>query len=68
MLLLVTGVQTCALPISLTGVADGTWSVEWWDTLAGKRVATGDVTASGGALQLAPPAFQADIAARLKKH
>ncbi len=54
--------------VTLAGVSDGAWSVEWWDTLAGKRLAAGEATASGGVLQLAPPAFQVDIAARLKKH
>jgi hypothetical protein len=53
--------------VTLAGIGDGVWSVEWWDTLAGKRVATGETTASGGTLQLAPPAFQVDVAARLKK-
>jgi hypothetical protein len=53
--------------VTLAGVGDGAWSVEWWDTLAGKRVATADATASGGVLQLTPPAFQVDIAARMKK-
>ena len=42
-------------------------TVEWWDTLAGKRLAEVKATASGGTLRLQPPAFQADIAARLKK-
>jgi hypothetical protein len=53
--------------ITLLGAADGAWSIEWWDTLAGRRISSGEATASGGALQLAPPDFQADIAARLKK-
>ena len=53
--------------VTLEGVDDGSWSVEWWDTLAGERLANGVVTAVGGALRLTPPAFQVDIAARLKK-
>jgi len=53
--------------VRLAGVGDGVWSIEWWDTLAGKRVATADATASGGVLELIPPAFQVDIAARMKK-
>jgi Cellulase (glycosyl hydrolase family 5)/Domain of unknown function (DUF5060) len=53
--------------VTLAGVDDGSWSVEWWDTLAGERLANGDVTAVGGALRLTPPTFQMDIAARLKK-
>ncbi len=46
------------------GVEDGAWSVEWWDTLAGKRVASGEVTAAGGTLRLEVPTFQIDVAAR----
>jgi hypothetical protein len=53
--------------VTLAGVDDGLWSVEWWDTLSGKRLAEAEATASGGTLRLQPPAFQADIAARLKK-
>jgi hypothetical protein len=53
--------------VTLTGVEDGSWSIEWWDTLAGQAVAKAEITATNGALQLAPPAFQVDIAARLRK-
>jgi len=53
--------------VKLTGVEDGPWSVEWWDTLTGKRLAQGEVSARSGALLLEAPAFRADIAARLKK-
>jgi len=53
--------------VTVAGLGDGLWAVEWWDTLEGKRVATSETTASDGLLMLEPPAFQADIAARLKK-
>ncbi|MGO8677086.1 MAG: DUF5060 domain-containing protein [Limisphaerales bacterium] len=53
--------------VTLTGLDDGPWLVQWWDTLEGKPVATTQATCSGGSLQLEPPPFQADIAARLKK-
>jgi len=53
--------------VTLAGVDDGLWSIEWWDTLSGKRIAEVEATASGGTLRLQPPAFQAEIAARLKK-
>jgi hypothetical protein len=53
--------------VTLVGVADGTWSVEWWDTLTSKRVASTNAIASGGTLRLEPPAFQVDLAGRLKK-
>jgi hypothetical protein len=53
--------------VTLLGVEDGLWSVEWWDTLTGKRVGTAETIGSGGALRLDPPAFRADIAARVRK-
>lgn len=53
--------------VTLTGLDDGPWRVEWWDTLKGKRVGVSEATVSGGTLQLEPPAFQADLAARLNK-
>ena len=53
--------------VTLGGVDAGLWSIEWWDTLSGKRIAAVEATASDGNLRLQPPAFQADIAARLKK-
>ena len=52
--------------VTLAGLTDGPWTIEWWDTLAGTRVATAETTASAGTVQLEPPPFQADIAARLK--
>lgn len=53
--------------VTLQGVADGTWSIEWWDPHSGTCVARGEAAARSGALQLLPPAFQMDIAGRLKK-
>jgi hypothetical protein len=52
---------------TLLGVADGRWSVEWWDTLEGKPVATSEAVATGGALRLEAPGFRTDIAARVRK-
>ncbi len=53
--------------VTLTGVDDGTWSVSWWNTLAGESVAESEVHVTDGKVLLIPPAFQADIAAHLKK-
>ena len=53
--------------VTLVGVDNGAWAIEWWDTLTGKRVAGNEATASGGALRLEATAFQVDIAGRLKK-
>jgi hypothetical protein len=54
--------------VTLAGIDNGEWSVEWWDTLSGKRISEVEATASGGSLRLQPPSFTADIAARIKKH
>ena len=59
---LVTGAQ-----VTLSGLDDGPWLIQWWDTLEGKPVGASQATASRRSPQLEPPAFQADIAARLKK-
>jgi hypothetical protein len=53
--------------ITLTGIDNGVWSIGWWDTLSGKHVGESTGTATNGSLELRPPAFQADIAGRLKK-
>ena len=54
--------------LTLTGLGNGPWTVVWWDTLTGKRLPHYEATVAGGVLPLEPPAFQADIAARLKKN
>lgn len=53
--------------VALLGLDNGTWSVEWWDTLEGKCLESVKNVASSGILRLEPPAFKVDIAARLKK-
>lgn len=53
--------------VTLLGLEDGRWSVEWWDMLEGKAVSSGEATASDGALRLEPPAFRVDLAARLRR-
>lgn len=54
--------------VTLRGLDDGPWTIEWWDTLEGKRVSTAQVVASDKNLRLEAPSFKVDIAARLKKH
>ncbi|MBM3883277.1 MAG: hypothetical protein FJ387_26790 [Verrucomicrobia bacterium] len=53
--------------VTLAGIDDGPWTIEWWDTLEGKRMASAESTASNGALWLEPPPFRVDLAARLKR-
>ncbi len=53
--------------VTLSGLENGSWSVQWWNTLTGKPVANTEAKVSGSSLLLEPPPFQADIAARLRK-
>lgn len=53
--------------VALKGITDGSWSVEWWDTLEGKVVSSATTSATGGQLMMEAPPFAADIAARLKR-
>jgi hypothetical protein len=53
--------------VTLLGVEPGPWSVEWWDTLTGQRVASGETTATAVGLPVEPLPFRADIAARLRR-
>lgn len=53
--------------VTLLDMANGRWSVEWWDTIEGRQVAAAQATVSNGALRLEPPPFRVDIAARLRK-
>ncbi len=53
--------------VTLTGLSAGRWGIEWWDTLEGQSLGAVEAEVSSGSLQLSPPSFEADIAARLKK-
>jgi len=54
--------------VSLTGLDNGPWSVQWWSTLTGEIIAAKQTHVTNGQLRLKPPTFQADIAGHLKKH
>lgn len=58
--------------VNFTGLADGEYTIEWWDTRSGEVVRSdeGRVRASdhfGYGLTLKPPPFEGDIAARVKR-
>jgi hypothetical protein len=53
--------------VTLDGVADGAYQVEWWDTYAGRPTGTAEVTAAGGRLELAVPAVERDVACRVRR-
>ncbi|HRY48532.1 MAG TPA: cellulase family glycosylhydrolase [Candidatus Paceibacterota bacterium] len=59
--------EVSGVKVTLAGLEEGPWTVEWWDTLKGQRLAVSEAAAADGLLTLAPPAFRADIAGRFKK-
>lgn len=48
--------------------AEGAWKVDWWDTWTGSVLRRDTIRAEGGQLQLRPPAFARDLAARCELH
>ncbi len=62
------GVDAGTIPpvlVVLTGLPDGAYAVEWWDTATGKPGERVAVTAAGGKLALTAPAISADVAAKV---
>jgi hypothetical protein len=51
--------------VTLSGMADGRYSVRWYDPQSGAWLEEGVVDAQNGALVLALPAFHADLAAKI---
>lgn len=54
------------ITLTLKGLADGLYSVEWWNTTTGEISATEQVTVSGGTADINVPTFSTDLA--LKVH
>ncbi len=52
--------------VSATGLKNGTYSIEWWNTQEGKPVHNEEVRIEKGLLRLAPPSFQVDMAAKIQ--
>lgn len=53
--------------VVLEGVEDGTYHVEWWDTLEGRRLVSSEASCEEGRLVLSVPGFRVDVAARATK-
>ena len=51
--------------LTVSGLRDGAWRVEWWDTRSGKVLHRLDAAAAGRALAVAVPAFSRDIACKV---
>lgn len=52
--------------VRLTGVSDGRWAVERWDTRTGEVLGRVETAAEGGALELEVPQVETDMAFKLK--
>jgi hypothetical protein len=53
--------------LTLADVADGGYTVEWWDPQSGKVTAREPATAAAGRLVLRLPAIHRDLAAKLSR-
>jgi len=51
--------------LTLTGMADGDYTIEWWNTFTGEIDHTGTVTISGGSADVAVPAYTVDWAIKV---
>jgi hypothetical protein len=62
------GVEPGTIPptlVTLGGIPDGSYAVEWWDTGTGKPGERQPVQATGGTLTLPAPPISTDVAAKL---
>jgi len=51
--------------VTLTGLKDGTYNVEWWDTTAGSIINTQSVTCSNQTITLQVQGLQSDMACKI---
>jgi len=52
--------------VTLTGLQDGAYNVEFWDTYAGRPTGKKKSTAQNGVLQIPLPTVQADLALKVR--
>ena len=55
------------ITLNLGGLQAGTYTVEFWDTFAGKRVSTATAVTKGGPLPVKLPAFKGDLALKVRR-
>jgi len=54
--------------MALEGLADGTWSVQWWDTRRGRVTRTSYLTVREGRVTVDLPEVRCDLALKLIRH
>jgi len=55
-----------AATLTVKGLADGQYAVEWFDTYAGRPLSRSAGVAEGGTLQVKPPEIASDIACKIR--
>lgn len=63
----VTFPDVSGLSLTVSGLDDGQYTVEWWDTQAAERKSTVQAASRGGKLKLDVPTFQTDLALKIKR-
>jgi hypothetical protein len=61
-------VPVAGAEVSIEGLEEGDYSVEWWHTLEGRRLMSSEVRVEAGRLDLVVPEFTVDVAARVRRH
>ena len=64
------GVETQPVPpvsVTLVGLADGDYGIEWWDTYTGAPVGAAAATARDGRITFLTPAIARDIAGKIRR-
>lgn len=59
--------ETTGLRLTVPGVADGEYQVEWWNTYSGEVLQRSKVRVAGGRLALPVPNFTRDVAAVIRR-
>ncbi len=55
------------IAVTMPGVQDGDYTVEWWDTYTGKIFKEEPITAKGGELTILSPPFDKDVACKIRR-
>jgi len=58
--------QVAAFTLTLTGLTDGKYRLQWWETWKGEPVRTEHAEAKGGRLTLAVPPLATDVAVKIR--
>jgi hypothetical protein len=51
--------------VTIEGLADGNYRIDFWDTIGGKVISSKTATSTGGTLTFQPPDFVQDLAGKI---